>query len=109
MISEIKDLLSVAKDIVNLVKNVKDTLPENETREELDGKLKEAERKALAVEAGIARELGYPLCRCSFPPTIMLEKAEAKVFSCPVCNKVEDRRDICIIAPSTKRDYSGFI
>ncbi|MAC46212.1 MAG: hypothetical protein CMI12_05070 [Oceanospirillum sp.] len=109
MISEVKDLLSLVKDMVNLVKNIKDTLPNGENREELESKLKDAERKARALEAGVAKELGYPLCRCDFPPTIMLETSEQKVFRCPKCNKVEDTQDLCETFAIPKRDYSGFI
>jgi hypothetical protein len=53
-----------------------------------------AERAVRLAEAEIAKSLGYHLCKCKFPPEIMLSEGHehefgAEVFRCPSCQKQE--------------------
>jgi hypothetical protein len=56
--------------------------------------LDHAERSASIAEAEVAKALGYELCKCTFPPTIMLTVGyrsgrpptnTGPVFECPKC------------------------
>jgi hypothetical protein len=39
-------------------------------------------------EVGSAQLLGYPICRCSWPPTIMLKKKDVLYdYYCPACGQ----------------------
>jgi hypothetical protein len=60
------------KTALGLVKDVQGTLPPGEKKEAAARALEEAEKQIRLGEAQIAKALGYPLCRCTFPPTPML-------------------------------------
>ncbi len=73
------------KDAVGLLKDAKDLLPAGEKREKAQRLLTEAEKQIPAAEAQVARALGYELCRCTYPPQIMLESGQPPVARCPRC------------------------
>jgi hypothetical protein len=63
-------------------------------RKVVDDALDLAERTAAVAEAEVAKALGYELCKCQFPPMIMLTVgyktgrgygATGPVFECPNC------------------------
>jgi hypothetical protein len=60
----------------------------------VDEALDHAVRTAAIAEAEVAKALGYELCKCEFPPTIMLTvgyrnergpSGKGPVFECPKC------------------------
>jgi len=60
----------------------------------VDDALDLAERTVAVAEAEVAKALGYELCKCQFPPTIMLTvghksdrggSGTGPVFECPKC------------------------
>jgi hypothetical protein len=61
----------------------------------IDAALDHAEQTAGVAEAEVAKALGYELCKCEFPPTIMLTvgfysgrdptRKAGPVFECPKC------------------------
>jgi hypothetical protein len=59
----------------------------------VDEALAHAVRTAAIAEAQVAQALGYQLCKCEFPPTIMLTVGyhsgragiSGQVFECPKC------------------------
>ncbi len=60
----------------------------------LDEALDHAVRTAAIAEAEVAKALGYELCKCQFPPTIMLtvgykldrgKAGSGPVYECPRC------------------------
>ena len=57
---------------LGLVKDVQGALPPGEKKEAAARALEEADKQIRLGEAQIAKALGYPLCRCVFPPTPML-------------------------------------
>ncbi len=71
-------------DVIHILKEAKDLLPKNR-REPIEKKLEEAERDAKLARAQIAQGLGYELCRCTFPPQIMLSNGEQE--QCPKCER----------------------
>lgn len=60
------------KTALGLVKDVQGALPAGEKKEAAARALEKAETQIRLGAAQIAKALGYPLCRCRFPPTPML-------------------------------------
>jgi len=64
-----------------------------EQNKAVDQALDHAARSATIAEAEISKALGYELCKCEFPPTIMLTVGyhsgragkSGPVFECPKC------------------------
>jgi len=77
------------KDAVSLLKDAKDLLPAGEKREAAQRLLVEAEERIPVAEAQLAKALGYQLCRCDYPPAIMLETGQPPRPRCPKCGRVE--------------------
>jgi hypothetical protein len=64
------DMLRAA---IGLVRDVQGVLPEGEKKDVVGRTLAEADKQVALAEAQIAQALGYPLCRCQFPPIPMLK------------------------------------
>jgi hypothetical protein len=68
----VKTGFDAIRTALGLVKDVQGALPAGEKKEAAARALEEAEKQIRLGEAQIAKALGYPLCRCAFPPTPML-------------------------------------
>ncbi|WP_444890630.1 hypothetical protein [Microbulbifer sp. DLAB2-AA] len=82
--------LSLLSDAIGLAKKTKDALPNSKDKDLIDKGLNEAEKASKLAEAQIAQALGYNLCKCTFPPQIMLSagyKENIEDFRCPKCSK----------------------
>ncbi len=88
-ILEIGEAFTAVKSAIDLIKAAAGLLPSQQKDDVLE-KASQAERALSAAEAKLAKEFGYKLCRCTFPPQIMLEEAEEAV--CPQCRKREGLR-----------------
>jgi hypothetical protein len=71
-IGVVKSGFDAIRTALGLVKDVQGTLPAGDKKEAAARALEEAETQIRLGEAQIAKALGYPLCRCAFPPTPML-------------------------------------
>jgi hypothetical protein len=70
-------------------------LPKDEKSAAITAALATAESSSRIAEAEIAKALGYELCKCEFPPTIMVtvgqhngrtkQNGTGPVFECPRC------------------------
>ncbi|MCU7844704.1 MAG: hypothetical protein KZQ93_12770 [Candidatus Thiodiazotropha sp. (ex Monitilora ramsayi)] len=90
----IKIGLSLFGQAIGLVNQTKDLLPESQDKEAIEKSLAEADKAAKMAEAQLAQALGYKLCKCTFPPQIMLSNgykednyAQQEEFICPLCKK----------------------
>jgi hypothetical protein len=86
----ITDGISLLGTAVSTVKAVVDILPKQD-KEEVSKKLLEVEQQIKAAEAQIVSGLGYELCKCTWPPQIMLYAGEAEYGEkarCPACGRV---------------------
>ena len=90
----VKASLSLFGQAIGLVKQTKDLLPDSQDREAIEKSLEEADKAARMAEAQIAQALGYELCKCTFPPQIMLSEGYKEVdftqqeeYVCPLCQK----------------------
>ena len=79
--------LTAAKTVIDTLKGIRDLLPKGETSHKIGQQIGEAERALELSRAELAKGLGYHLCKCTFPPQIMLWKETEKTNVCPACGK----------------------
>lgn len=91
-LTDLKVAFDTLKIAIAIAKEAKDLLPEGEKKQTLVNSLSAAERQTQIAEAQVANALGYQLCRCTFPPQIMLrigyktqDYAVHEHFRCPQC------------------------
>lgn len=82
---EVKGWLTAGKVGLELLKTAVGFLPKGKDRDAAEAKLQEAEEALLRSDASLAKNLGYRLCRCTFPPQIMLWNKDERVSVCPSC------------------------
>ena len=88
--------VSLLGSVLSTVKSFIDILPKRE-KKEVSQKLVEVEQKLQVAEAQIAKGLGYELCRCTWPPQIMLHAGDVEYgerFRCPACGRVVSPDDM---------------
>ena len=85
MITEFATALTMFRGALGLVKDVKDVLPEGK-KEAVGAAIENAERTMKVAEAQAASALGYPICKCEWPPNIALASGGGN-FRCPKCGK----------------------
>ena len=93
-ISDLSDYLTAAKAVIDIFKSIKNELPQGPEADRSQEQIERAEKALKAAEAQLAKELGYKLCQCTFPPQIMLSVGrhptyDKEIFSCPNCQKQE--------------------
>jgi hypothetical protein len=90
----LKSTFDALRSAMGLLKDAKDLLPSGDQREKaISQALVTAESSSKIAEAEIAKALGYELCKCAFPPTIMLtvgrhnerSRHNGPVYECPKC------------------------
>lgn len=91
-LTDLKTAFDMMKMAIGIAKDAKDLLPEGEKKQTLVNSLSTAERHTQIAEAQMAGAMGYQLCRCTFPPQIMLrvgyktqDYAVQEHFRCPKC------------------------
>jgi len=88
--SDIQGWMGVLRDAVSLLRQGRDLLPSGPKRDEIEAKIRQIEEAMARSDARLAKDLGYPLCECTFPPQIMLWKEQQRAHVCPnpVCGRV---------------------
>ena len=91
-ISDLAEYLTAAKTALDIMRGIKNELPQGLETEKTQEQIDRAEKALKAAEAQLAKELGYTLCQCTFPPQIMLSRGrhprhDAEIFKCPNCGK----------------------
>jgi len=85
-LQDITEFVVTAKGTLDLLRSAWELLPTlHKHRNEVRQKLEKAENSLKESEAAAAKALGYKLCRCTFPPQIMLWKKAEGVNVCPEC------------------------
>jgi hypothetical protein len=88
--------LGLFRDAIGLARDVQSSLPEGEKKKAITESLARADVSSRTAEAQIAQSFGYNLCKCTFPPQIMLsvgirfEKSsgmDLEHFQCASCKK----------------------
>ncbi len=93
-IAAISGALNILRGIIASFKEAKDLLPKDKSTQ-IKNEIGQAERQLKLAESQIAKELGYPICRCTFPPQIMLLSGQTSdkhdKYKCPNCNREHPR------------------
>lgn len=82
---EVKDLseyFAAGKGAIELLKAAYAALPSGAQRDKIEAKVRTAEDMLNRSDAKLARDLGYRLCQCTFPPQIMLWREPDKAWVC---------------------------
>jgi hypothetical protein len=81
-----------ARAALELMRSASALLPKGREKKAIDLKLGGAEQALELSSAKLAQELGYPLCRCTFPPKPMLWDRSRNAFVCrePGCRGARD-------------------
>jgi hypothetical protein len=80
--SDLKTYFSLTKDVLELFKSTYALLPKGSARDEIERKISAAEEIMRRSDAKLAKELGYNLCQCRFPPEIMLWRQQEDAWVC---------------------------
>lgn len=78
------EAVTAVKGALDVVRGVQAVLPK-EKADAVAAELGKAEVAVKQSQAELAKGLGFRLCRCEFPPNIMLWKADIKKNVCPKC------------------------
>jgi hypothetical protein len=79
------DWIECSRTAISEFKSIRDSLPRGKKRDEIDEKIKRAEDMLSRADAQLAQKLGFELCKCSFPPKIMLWAESQSASVCPAC------------------------
>jgi hypothetical protein len=80
---DIAQYVHLGKDILDSLKIAVGLLPKSAKRVEVEQKIAAAEDALKQADAALAQKLGFELCRCTYPPQIMLWSEREKVTKCP--------------------------
>jgi len=86
MITETLSILSIAKKSIETFNSIKDLLPDNDEKANAIKSISDLQERLSTAEYAAAKELGYKLCTCTYPPQIMLYNKAKKSSICPNCN-----------------------
>lgn len=78
--------LALGKTALDLAGGVLDLIPDSTKREAAKSALDQSRRAFAAAETQMAEQLGYPLCRCDFPPGICTLNEQDR-YICRKCGK----------------------
>jgi hypothetical protein len=94
MIEYFTTALSLARHALGLVKDAKDVLPDSK-KPAVEAAIQQADQAFKIAEAQAAEELGYHICKCTWPPQIALRDPSG-AHRCPKCGRdvTEDFRPI---------------
>ena len=84
------------KNAIDIFKSAASLLPKRQRDDALE-KAAQAEKAFKLAEAKTAQELGYPLCRCTFPPPIMRQQRDDS-YLCPTCDRVHDTSGVSVLS-----------
>ena len=108
MLGEITAFLSIAKSAIDIGKEAKNMLPDGSEKDQIENQIALTERELAIAEANAAKELNYDLCKCTFPPQIMLYKKDRGVSECPGCGHNINKKTT-IAFTEGKSKWDGFI
>lgn len=89
-LNDVTAYIAAAKTAMETVKLASGLIPKGEHQAELQKRIEDAERALRASEVQLAHALGYHLCKCTFPPQIMLSQGRhaphgEEYFKCASC------------------------
>lgn len=83
--------VAAGRAVLDVLRSASALLPKGRDRDAIARRLDDAGRALDLSNARLAADLGYPLCRCVFPPRPMLWDKARGAFVCrePGCGRVE--------------------
>ena len=83
--------VAAGRAVLELMRSASALLPRGHDRDAIRRRLDDAAQALELSSAKLARDLGYPLCRCVFPPKPMLWDNAQGAFTCraPGCGRME--------------------
>jgi hypothetical protein len=81
-LASITEMFGLFRSAVGAVRDVKGLLPAHQQKP-VEETLQKAELVAKTAEAKLAAGLGYQLCRCSWPPNIMIRTSAGRLMGRP--------------------------
>lgn len=90
------------KSATELLRSAWELLPKGSDKDAILKKIADAEEALARSEGKLAKELGYKLCLCTFPPQIMHWKEAQKADVCPnlECGRVHKTQEFSGISES---------
>jgi hypothetical protein len=83
--TDVTGWVTASKGALDLLKSAFSLLPKGAERDRIGVSIKQAEEAIRASDAKLAKDLGYRLCRCTFPPTPMLWNKDQRASFCQLC------------------------
>ena len=80
---DLAQYIHFGKETLDLLKAAVGLLPKSAKRAEVEQKITAAEDALKRADAALAQKLGFQLCKCTYPPQIMLWREREKVTKCP--------------------------
>ncbi len=84
-VEDLDSYIRLGKDAFDLLKAALPLLPKKQDQEAVQEKIAAAEKALQESKAEFAKNLGYHLCRCTYPPNIMLWNKDRRTNVCQVC------------------------
>jgi hypothetical protein len=81
--TDLKDYVSLSKDALDLLRSAYDALPKGDQRDKAEKAVEAAATLLARSDAKLAKDLGYKLCQCTFPPQPMLWREAETAWVCP--------------------------
>jgi hypothetical protein len=88
IIQELTNYFTAGKAAIDLFKGIRDELPQTDKSKQLREQIEKAEAAFQTSQAELAKGLGHQICRCTFPPQIMLWDREQRRDVCQQCGDV---------------------
>jgi hypothetical protein len=83
--SDISTWVTAAKGALDLMRSAWQLLPRGDKKDEFEANVRKAEEALQLSSVSLAKSLGYKLCKCTFPPQIMLWNNEKRTNICSIC------------------------
>jgi len=81
--------IGLVRGAIELLRDAKDLVPGSQKAKAIELALKQAEQALQHAEIRLANDLGYNLCKCTFPPQVALRAPDGKMI-CPKCKRDTD-------------------
>ena len=81
--------IGLVRGAIELLRDAKDLVPGSQKAKAIELALKQAEQALQHAEVRLADDLGYNLCKCTFPPQVALRAPDGKMI-CPKCKRDTD-------------------
>ena len=87
--NELTDILTTVSTAISMLANSAQLLPNSPERKAALLALQQAEQSIQEAKVRLANDLGYNLCKCTFPPQIAL-RDKTGAMRCPSCGRDTD-------------------